>query len=63
MTVFECFMFAAGFAAGVIVVGICFYKPIKRLRRQLYRLRGQVYYWSKQMPVSKKRGRPAKKVA
>ena len=63
MTVFEYLMFATGFVAGVIVVGICFHKPIKRLRRQLYRLRGQVYYWSRQMPVSKKRGRPAKKAA
>ena len=55
MTVFEYLMFATGFVAGVIVVGICFHRPIKRLRRQLYRLRGQVYYWSRQMPVAKGR--------
>ena len=60
MTQIEWLMLALGFSMGCIFSTVYFSFPMKRLRRQVYKLRGQVYYWSRQMPVAKKRGRPAK---
>lgn len=60
MTQFEiCFMLI-GFFFGVIITIIGMYLPLKRVRKQLYKVRGQVYYWSRQIPVTAKRGRPRK---
>jgi hypothetical protein len=60
MTQFEvCFMLL-GFSFGVIITIIGMYLPLKRVRKQLYKVRGQVYYWSRQIPVTAKRGRPRK---
>ena len=60
MTQFEiCFMLI-GFFFGVIITIIGMYLPLKKVRKQLYKVRGQVYYWSRQIPVTAKRGRPRK---
>ena len=60
MTQFEvCFMLL-GFFFGVIITMVGMHLPLKRVRKQLYKVRGQVYYWSRQMPVTAKRGRPRK---
>jgi len=60
MTQFEvCFMLV-GFFFGVIITIIGMYLPVRKVKRQLYKVRGQVYYWSRQMPVTAKRGRPRK---
>ena len=61
MTQFEWLVFAIGICFGGIVTHVMYIFPMKRLRRQLYKLRGQVYYWSRQMPIPAQRGRPAKK--
>lgn len=61
MTQFEWLILAIGFCFGSLITHIMCTFPMKRLRKQLYKLRGQVYYWSRQMPVAKKRGRPANK--
>ena len=60
MSVYECLMIFVGFAIGVIVAGAYYYFPMKKLRNQYWKLKGQVYYWSRQIPVKKKRGRPKK---
>lgn len=63
MTVFETLMLFAGFAIGTIFTSLYFYFPIRKLRSSLWKLKGQVYYWSRQMPVNQpkpKRGRPRK---
>ena len=60
MTQIELCMLALGFCFGSIFTTLYFAFPLKRLKKQVYKLRGQVYYWSRQMPVSAKRGRPAK---
>ena len=63
MTVFETLMLVAGFATGIIFAGLYFYLPIRRLRSQLWKLKSQVYYWSRQIPLitpKPKRGRPRK---
>lgn len=60
MTQFEvCFMLI-GFFFGVIITIIGMYLPVRKVKRQLYKVRGQVYYWSRQIPVTAKRGRPRK---
>jgi len=61
MTQFEWLILAIGVFFGGIITHVMYIFPLKRLRKQLYKLRGQVYYWSRQMPVKAKRGRPAKK--
>jgi hypothetical protein len=53
-------MLFVGFFGGVVITGAYYYFPLKSLRNQLYKIKGQVYYWSRQMPVAKKRGRPKK---
>ena len=60
MNLFEWLMLFVGFSGGVIITGVYYYFPLKNLRRQLYKIKGQVYYWSRQIPVAKKRGRPKK---
>jgi len=63
MTVFETLMLITGIVIGISFSAIAFYLPIKRLRRRIWKLKGQVYYWSRQMPVNQpkpKRGRPRK---
>lgn len=50
----------AFFALGLVVAGTAFYIPMRKLTKMVYKLRGQVYYWSRQMPVTAKRGRPKK---
>lgn len=60
MTQFELLVLLVGFLMGAFATSVCYCYPIKRLKRQVYKLRGQVYYWSRQIPVPKKRGRPKK---
>jgi len=60
MTQLEILLTLFGFVSGSIVTMILYQIPIRRMKRSLYKLRGQVYYWSRQMPVVGKRGRPAK---
>jgi|TARA_R100001530_G_C4251181_1_gene137871 hypothetical protein len=60
MTQFEWLVLAVGILMGGFITSLCYCLPIKRLRKQVYKLRGQVYYWSRQIPVPKKRGRPKK---
>lgn len=65
MTVFETLMLFAGFATGIIFASLFFYLPIKRLKSRVWKLKKQVYYWSRQIPLVKptpKRGRPRKSV-
>jgi len=61
LSVFECLMFTSGIVVGLVASMVFYHCSIKRLKQQLYKLKGQVYYWSRQMPVAKKRGRPRKK--
>ena len=61
MTQFEWLILLLGFLGGAITISFCYCYPMRTLKSQIYKLRGQVYYWSRQMPVAKKRGRPAKK--
>ncbi len=60
MTTYELLMLFMGFAVGTITMLAYYYFPMKKLRNQVWKLKGQVYYWSRQMPVAKKRGRPKK---
>ena len=61
MSLFEYLILFVRLSGGVIITGVYYYFPLKKLRNQLYKVKGQVYYWSRQMPVAKKRGRPKKK--
>lgn len=60
MTVFEAFIAAAFFALGLIVASAAYFIPMRRLKKLVYKLKGQVYYWSRQIPVKRKPGRPRK---
>ena len=60
MGVYQLLMLFIGFAAGVIIMLTYYYFPMKKLRDQVWKLKGQVYYWSRQMPVNKKKHRPKK---
>ena len=60
MTTYELLMLFMGFTIGTVAAVIYFYFPIKKLKEQVWKLKGQVYYWSRQMPVKKKRRRPKK---
>tara|TARA_R100000458_G_scaffold19154_1_gene16750 strand:- start:172 stop:363 length:192 start_codon:yes stop_codon:yes gene_type:complete len=42
-----------GFTCGVIVTIFVMSYSLKNLKEQISKLRGQVYYWSRQIPVSK----------
>lgn len=58
MTVFEVCVMLAGFCTGLIVVGLYYYFLNKSLQDQIEKLRKQVFYWSRQMPLNR---RPKKK--
>ena len=60
MGVYQLLMLFIGFAAGVIIVFVYYYFPMKKLKNQVWKLKGQVYYWSRQMPVNKRKRRPKK---
>ena len=55
MEIYQLLMLFMGFTTGVIVVFIYYYFPMKKLKEQVWIFKGQVYYWSRQMPVNKKR--------
>ena len=44
-----------GFTSGVIVTIFAMNYSLKNIKKQVSKLRGQVYYWSRQMPVAKGR--------
>jgi len=60
MTTYELLMLFVGFAAGILISYMIYYKPLRILKWQVKKLKGQVYYWSRQMPIVKKVGRPRK---
>ena len=62
MNVFEAFIAAGFFSLGIIVTMFSYQIPMRKLRKLVYKLKGQVYYWSRQMPakLKKKPGRPRK---
>jgi len=53
-------MFFTGFIAGAIMTCLICYYSIKDIKNQVKKLRGQVYYWSRQMPVGRAK-RPKRK--
>jgi len=55
MTTYELLMFFVGFAAGTLISYFIYYTPVKRLKEQVWKLKNQVYYWSRQMPVERKK--------
>jgi len=62
MTIFEVVILLGGFAAGVILMSFYYILPLRKLRYQMRKLRGQVYYWKKHIvPTVRKPGRPKKK--
>ena len=46
------------FLLGATTVTLFNRRQFKNVYSQIEKLRGQVYYWSRQMPVTAKRGRP-----
>ena len=48
----------AGFTVGVLFILFVSRRSVNDMKQQIEKLRGQVYYWSRQIPVSAKRGRP-----
>jgi len=60
MTLLEVLFTITGFLLGCIVTNFCYCFSFKNLRNQVSKLRGQVYYWSRQMPIKQKSGRPIK---
>jgi hypothetical protein len=61
MTLFEAFIAIGFFTLGLLVASVAYCIPIRRLKKLVYKLKGQVYFWSRQIPVKKKPGRPRKK--
>lgn len=59
-TQFEVMLFILGLLLGAFITMVASYISLRKIRRQLYKLRGQLYYWFRQRPVSAKRGRPSK---
>ena len=59
MTQIEVLFTFLGFTSGVMVTIFAKNYSLKNIKQQVSKLRGQVYYWSRQMPVSKGR-RPKK---
>jgi hypothetical protein len=51
MNVFECLVAAVSFGLGMLFISLTCILPLKKLRGQVYGLKKQVYYWSRQMPV------------
>ena len=39
------------------------YLYLKKTERQITNLRGQLYYWSRQIPIGPKKGRPNKQTS
>jgi hypothetical protein len=60
-TQFEAMLFILGLLLGAFITMIASYISLRKIRRQLYKLRGQLYYWFRQRPVPAKRGRPSKR--
>ena len=59
MTQIEVLFTFLGFTSGVMVTIFAMNYSLKNIKQQVSKLRGQVYYWSRQMPVSNGR-RPKK---
>lgn len=59
-TQFEVMLFILGLLLGAFITMVASYISLRKIRRQLYKLRGQLYYWFRQRPVAAKRGRPSK---
>jgi len=53
-------MLFIGLIIGIIITYLLFYFLIDNMKSQIEKLRGQVYYWSRQMPVGRKK-RPVSK--
>ena len=55
MTQIEVLFTFLGFTSGVMVTIFAMNYSLKNIKQQVSKLRGQVYYWSRQMPVAKGR--------
>jgi|TARA_Y100001938_G_scaffold73832_1_gene102278 hypothetical protein len=60
MTQIEIYFMLLSFLLGATTVTLFNRRQFKNVYSQIEKLRGQVYYWSRQMPVTAKRGRPKK---
>tara|TARA_R100001510_G_C7557956_1_gene139102 strand:+ start:416 stop:610 length:195 start_codon:yes stop_codon:yes gene_type:complete len=58
MTQIEIYFMLLSFLLGATTVTLFNRRQLKNVYSQIEKLRGQVYYWSRQMPVTAKRGRP-----
>ena len=58
--IIDVILIVIGFILGSTTVSLLNRRQFKNVYGQIDKLRGQVYYWSRQMPVSAKRGRPRK---
>ncbi len=58
MTQIEIYFMLLSFLLGATTVTLFNRRQFKNVYSQIEKLRGQVYYWSRQMPVTAKRGRP-----
>ena len=63
MNQLEVLLFVLGFLSGAFVVNMFITLSTKSLKKQVDKLRGQVYYWSRQMPVNRKSRRPKKNLS
>jgi hypothetical protein len=59
-TQIEIYFMLLSFLLGATTVTLFNRRQFKNVYSQIEKLRGQVYYWSRQMPVTAKRGRPKK---
>ena len=57
MTQIEIYFMLLSFLLGATTVTLFNRRQFKNVYSQIEKLRGQVYYWSRQMPVTAKRGR------
>ena len=48
----------AGFTVGVLFILFVWRRSVNDMKQQIEKRRGQVYYWSSQIPVSANLGRP-----
>ena len=46
-------------SVSLFVVYLC----LKKTEQQVTKLRGQLYYWSRQIPIGSKKGRPSKQTS
>ena len=58
MTQIEIYFMLLSFLLGATTITLFNRRQFKNVYSQIEKLRGQVYYWSRQMPVTAKRGRP-----